>query len=219
MSTLADRVWYAIHCLRRNADGSVPKYVSIERKVGLPNAFLSKMVRGKRPEPSAASMVALASVLDVDLQWLVSGIGNAPSLSGPLPPRPGYEMIAAWEPGADAPPPGTEAVAAWRPGSSSDAQLPLANRKTRYATRASPVASKSDDRPDSCPSRSIVVAMARAQEDADAGSRGVTEGAIAALLAERREDGDPGLQYWYDQMKKYLEMSRGLHSTIKATDK
>ena len=72
---------------------------------------------------------------------------------------------------------------------------------------------------DNCPSRAIVVAMARALDDADAGSRGITEGAIAALLAERREDGDPGVQYWYEHLKKYIEMSRGLRSTINGTDK
>ena len=95
----------------------------------------------------------------------------------------------------------------------------MCGRRAGSRRRSRSVASHVNTRAVPCPSRDIVVAMARAQEYADAGSRGITEGAIAALLAERRDDGDPGVHYWHEQMKKYVEMSRELHSTINGTGK
>ena len=98
MSILADRVWYAIHCLARQPDGSAPTYLDLEHRAGLPNAFFSKMVRGNRPAPSPKTMACLAVVLGVDLLWLSTGDGLAPSLTGELPPRPGASAVPAWKP-------------------------------------------------------------------------------------------------------------------------
>ena len=64
---------------------------------------------------------------------------------------------------------------------------------------------------DSCPSRGVVVAMARAE--------GVTEGAIAALLAERRNGDDPGEDYWVARLKKHIETAKSIQSVINGTDK
>jgi len=98
MSTLADRVWYAIHCLAREPDGSAPTYLEIEHRGHLPNSFFSKMVRGNRPSPSPKTMANLALALHVDILWLSTGEGHAPRLTGELPPRPGAASVPAWKP-------------------------------------------------------------------------------------------------------------------------
>ena len=98
MSTLADRVWYAIHCLPRGEGGKVPTYVSIEQAGGLDNAVLSKIVRGKKMEPRSRTMEALAQALHVERAWLEHGAGQHPTLTGPLPPRPGSGAANAWRP-------------------------------------------------------------------------------------------------------------------------
>ena len=219
MSTLADRVWFAIHCLPRDDNGAAPKMSSIEKSSGLSNGVLSTTVREKRREHRSSTSAKMAKGLRVDREWLETGEGVAPVLTGPLPPRPGYEMIAAWEPGAEAPPPGTEAIAAWRPDSHGGAPSRSTSRKASNATGVGSVASKSDDRPDSCPSRDRVVAMARALEEADDDSRGITEGAIAALLAERLNGDDPGEDYWYDRLEMLIERARRLQSKIRGVDK
>ena len=100
MSSLADRVWYAIHCLPRGDGGSPPAFLDIEERAKLPNALLSKMVRGKRKAPSAKTMACLAEALCVDANWLIFGTGAAPTLTGELRPRPGSEDVPAWRPGS-----------------------------------------------------------------------------------------------------------------------
>ena len=59
---------------------------------------------------------------------------------------------------------------------------------------------------DPCPSRTIVVALARAQ--------GVPEAAIAALLAERCDDEDPGEEYWYTRLAYHIEKARYVQKLI-----
>ena len=219
MSTLADRVWYALHCLPRDSKDRPPDMRTVERSAGLSNGTLSTTVRGIKTEPRSATYAKLAKVLCVDRDWLENGIGSPPALTGPLPPRPGYEIKAAWEPGAEAPPPGTEAIAAWRPDSSSQVHRASKGHKTTSTSHASHASPQSDDRPDSCPSRGIVVAMVRAQGYAEAGSRGIAEGAIAALLAERRNGDDPGEDYWVARLKKHIETAKSIQSVLSGTDK
>lgn len=102
-ATLADRVWYAIHCMPRNeVDGAPPDYKAIEGMAGLSNATVSKIVRGLRPKPAGQTVQSLAKVLGVTPTWLLSGSGEAPELTGPIPPRPGAEDVEPWHPITDA---------------------------------------------------------------------------------------------------------------------
>ena len=111
---LADRVWYAIHCLPRNAEGKPPTYKDLEKAFDLPHAVLSKTVLGDRKEYLRATMKKMALVFlpgfapgtepnDV-LDWLEAGGKGGPRRTGVVPPRPGRAWICHGE------------LATWRDG-------------------------------------------------------------------------------------------------------
>lgn len=98
MATLGDRVWYALHCLPRDGRGKAPDFKAIEKSAGVSNATVSKIVNGERKEPKARTLTALAKALGVEKAWLEHEVGDAPDLTGELPPRPGAEDVEAWRP-------------------------------------------------------------------------------------------------------------------------
>jgi hypothetical protein len=96
---LSDRLWFAIHCLERDETGAPPSFKSIEDRYGLPNAFLSKLVRGSRKQGYADTFSALVEALNglrpkgarvkVTQQWLADGGDDGtPEPTGVVPPRP-----------------------------------------------------------------------------------------------------------------------------------
>jgi len=101
MATLGDRVWYAIHCLPRRDEGQVPDMKSLELRAGISNGTIGKLVKGARTRPAAKTVSSLAAVLGVGVPWLLDGVGVSPTLTGPLPPRPGAEDLDAWQPDSD----------------------------------------------------------------------------------------------------------------------
>ena len=91
METLADRVWYAYHCLPRTGRfKKPPSYRSVEMKVGLTNGTLSRIFSGERERPEPETLVALAKVLGVTLDWLLTGKGAGPTTTEVIPPRMPY---------------------------------------------------------------------------------------------------------------------------------
>jgi hypothetical protein len=99
---ISDRVWYALHCLRRDPSGAPPSYKSLEAKYDLPEAFLSKLVRGSRKQGYGATFTQLARALRVTEKWLDEG-GDAgtPWPTGVVPPRPDMKWtrhgdLGAW---------------------------------------------------------------------------------------------------------------------------
>ena len=87
MLTLADRIWYALHCMPRSPEGEPPTYVDIETAANLSNGTMSKLIRGVREGASLATAARLAKALNVSLGWLQSGDGDAPTPTGIVPPR------------------------------------------------------------------------------------------------------------------------------------
>lgn len=87
--TVSDRAWLAYHSLPRDSAGKPPKRVDLERAHGLPQALFSKLFRGARVSFSMKTWKAIASALQVSLDWLVNGDGEPPSPTGPVPERPG----------------------------------------------------------------------------------------------------------------------------------
>lgn len=87
LQNLADRVWYALHCLPRDDRRRPPAPTIIEAQAGLPRGALGRLFRDERRDMRAASLRRLAPVLRVSVGWLASGEGEAPPLSGPYWPR------------------------------------------------------------------------------------------------------------------------------------
>ena len=214
MSTIADRVWYAIHCLPRDEHGRAPEMRTLEKKIGLSNGVISTTVRGKRRDHTYRTRSKMADVLGVDMNWLETGKGVAPLLTGALPPRPGTESVAAWLPGSGAVPPGTEAIAAWRPDAvdlakqiqpqhSVSATMDAvgmdvnAKLKATHPKRSACVSRTTDGDVDPCQSRRILIAIAR-------GTR-IPSAVIDALLAETVSGDDPGEAYWKRRMYEHLD--------------
>jgi len=89
LSTLADRVWYAIHCLPRDADTKKPpSWRSLEVENGIALATISKIVRGTASKHQHTTVVLLAKALRVTPDWLYNGgDDDAPTPTGMVPPR------------------------------------------------------------------------------------------------------------------------------------
>lgn len=102
LPTLADRVWFAYHCLPRDHDGTLPSYRSLEDAYGLSQATFSKTVTGVRTQHARGTLPKMAEALRVTTKWLDEGKGRGPTL--PLgisvPPRPGG---AGWTRHGDVP--------------------------------------------------------------------------------------------------------------------
>lgn len=99
----AARVWFAFHCLKREApDFERPSFRELELKYHLPLACISKIFREKRSHHDYDTVRNLARALEVDEQWLKYGGPTGPTPSEPIPPFPGkpwavYGEIAGWD--------------------------------------------------------------------------------------------------------------------------
>lgn len=190
---------------------------SVEKTAGLAWGSISKIVRGHRVEPTSKTYARLAHALSVDRNWLESGVGMAPTLTGVLPPRPGSEAVAGWLPGSEVVPPGTEAVAAWRPDANdpakhtqpqqtvsalADAVGMDVNTKPKATNLPTPRVDHSDvvQPSDPYPARQTVITLAKA-----AGAHPAT---IEALLIEKSHVEDPGLDYWEGRLFEHVEKLR-----------
>lgn len=89
LPTLADRVWFAYHCLPRDARGNPPSYVSLEQSCKLPNATFSRVISGEREEPRGTTLDKISAALNCKLEWLMRGGDEGPVPTGIVPPRPG----------------------------------------------------------------------------------------------------------------------------------
>jgi len=91
MKTLADRIWYAYHCLPRTGRmRKPPTRRSLEIKYGLSNGMLGRLLAGERQHPEPETLVALSKMFGVSLDWLMTGDGVAPVATEPVPPRVPY---------------------------------------------------------------------------------------------------------------------------------
>jgi hypothetical protein len=90
---LADRVWFAIHCLPRDKRGKPPSYRQLEKDFGLAPASLSKAVLGKARHQWSDTRRALCAALQVSEPWLEFGAGAGPTPTGIVPPRPGWKLV------------------------------------------------------------------------------------------------------------------------------
>lgn len=73
LDTLAQRVWFAWHCLPRQKDGFPPSWRGLEMANQLPNGVFSKILSGSRQTVEAATFQKLARALAVPVLWLLSG--------------------------------------------------------------------------------------------------------------------------------------------------
>lgn len=90
-STTGHRVWFAWHCLPRNARGEPPTLRSLERAHGLTNGTLHKALWDIAPRPGIQRAEQIASSLGVTTDWLYYGRGAGPSATWPIVPRPERE--------------------------------------------------------------------------------------------------------------------------------
>lgn len=87
LTTLADRVWFAWHCLPRDARGKPPPITAIEVQAGLSRGSIGRLLRDERKDMRTASLARLAPVMKTTIQWLASAEGEPPHLTGPIFPR------------------------------------------------------------------------------------------------------------------------------------
>lgn len=93
LPSLADRVWFAYHCLPRDEKGNLPSYVSVERPWKLPNNTLSRVISTERKDLRGKTLDLIAKALNVSIEWLMNGGDDGPVPTGIVPPRPGM----AWK--------------------------------------------------------------------------------------------------------------------------
>ena len=92
--SLANRVWLAYHSLPRDAKGRPPSRRHVEIENDLPRSILSKLFTDERQTVEAATVVKLSRALAVTADWLLSGVGEPPQPTGPVPPR----KLDTWAP-------------------------------------------------------------------------------------------------------------------------
>jgi len=85
--SLADRVWYLLHCLPRDNFGRPPSLRELEKSAGLSQATLSKTITGVRTHHEYETFLLMAEVLRVTPNFLWTGQGVRPALTGDLPPK------------------------------------------------------------------------------------------------------------------------------------
>ncbi len=88
LKTIADRVWYAWHCLPRKKNGRLPSRRSLEQQQGISPATLSKLMAGERVNVRVETIDKVAKALRVTPEWLMSGRGAGPAAHYPVPARP-----------------------------------------------------------------------------------------------------------------------------------
>lgn len=104
LSSLSDRVWYAYHCLPRDAAGALPSYRQLENAYGLAQGTFSKAVLGKRSQWWPDTIPRIAEALRCSPAWLLYGEGAAPRVPAgvTIPPLPGtgwrvYGDVPGWD--------------------------------------------------------------------------------------------------------------------------
>jgi hypothetical protein len=107
LETLADRVWYAIHCLPRDRSGAVPAYRQLERDFNLPDCVLHKTIVQGRTQVQHETFRNMAKALRVSDEWLDGRSNKHPVPTGYVPPRPGttfrfYGDLPNWKECVDA---------------------------------------------------------------------------------------------------------------------
>jgi hypothetical protein len=88
--SLADRAWYAWHCLPRKG-GRLPTRDALEERHKLPQGVLSKIMKGKRNTLREATLKRVAGALGAKPEWLGHGQGPAPVAEHLVPARPKSE--------------------------------------------------------------------------------------------------------------------------------
>lgn len=94
LPTLADRAWYAYHCLPRSGAGKLPTFKELEVSVGIAYGTLSHVMKGRRSQHQHETFREMARALRVSEAWLHGDDGaRGPTLTGMLPPRPGTKWV------------------------------------------------------------------------------------------------------------------------------
>lgn len=96
LPSLADRAWYALHCLPRDRAGKPPTLKSLELSTApaMHYGTLSHVMSGRRSHHRMATFPLMAQALRVTEAWLRGDEGaRGPTLTGMLPPRPGTKWI------------------------------------------------------------------------------------------------------------------------------
>jgi transcriptional regulator with XRE-family HTH domain len=90
LPTLADRAWYAYHCLPRDRNGKPPTFKELEAAEQLPYSTLSHVMSGRRSQQRHETFAKIARALRVTEAWLRGEAAeHGPTLTGEWPPRPG----------------------------------------------------------------------------------------------------------------------------------
>src|SRR5687768_3132483 len=87
LDSLADRVWYAWHCLPRDKRGHPPSWKSLELKYDISPATFSKLCNESRRSVDMETWPKLEEALRVPAAWLIKGEGKPPMPTGPIPDR------------------------------------------------------------------------------------------------------------------------------------
>jgi hypothetical protein len=95
--SFANRVWLAYHSLPRDAKGRPPSRRQVELENDLPRSILSKLFTDERQTVEGATVVKLSRALAVTADWLLSGAGEPPRPTGPVPPRKLDTLPASYE--------------------------------------------------------------------------------------------------------------------------
>ncbi|MEP7119463.1 MAG: hypothetical protein ABJE95_00915 [Byssovorax sp.] len=96
---IANRVWLAYHSLPRDAKGRPPSRRQVEIENDLPRSILSKLFTDERQTVEAVTVMKLSRALAVTADWLLSGAGEPPQPTGPVPPR----KLDTWSPSDERP--------------------------------------------------------------------------------------------------------------------
>lgn len=89
LTSLADRIWYALHCLPRDPNGRPPASTVLEARHGLSRGLIGKLIGERQREVRGPTLLRLAQALHVGTEWLLEGRGAMPAPTGLVPPRPG----------------------------------------------------------------------------------------------------------------------------------
>lgn len=126
--SMAARAWWAWQCLPRDPRGNAPQFRPLERKHGLSNNTLRKLMGAELRRPSYEVLTNAAAALGCSPEWLQHGKGTAPVATYPVAPWPGPSKKISSSPGTALP---REAVRDFRenaPGKLSDRPAPARRR-------------------------------------------------------------------------------------------
>ena len=82
LTTLAERAWFAFHCLPRRGDGSPPSEHAIEVQYGLSISTFDKLRKNPDINIWCPTLAKLTRALNVSADWLLLGVGERPRLTG-----------------------------------------------------------------------------------------------------------------------------------------